>query len=282
MRFNGRWNTAKQQFEGTLEVKQVTVNGAQLNVFDSEAGPPLLFVHGFPLNHTMWQFQAEAFGGTHRVIAPDLRGFGTSDVTEGTVTMEQFADDLNALLDALDVREPVCLCGLSMGGYIAWEFLRKYAGRLKSLILCDTRAEADTADVVQKRFELADAVTKRGSHVAADSMLPKLFAPETSDTNPEVVETVRRMIVDTSPQSIAAALRGMAERKAATDLLPEVRVPTLVVVGQEDRLTTVEEMREIAETIPGARFVEVLLAGHMSPMERPEEVNAAIGEFLAE
>ena len=122
---------------------RIRINDIHLNVLDEGQGPPLLLVHGFPLDHTMWREQIQHFRGTHRVIAPDLRGFGQSDVTPGTITMQRHAEDLAHLLDALRVKNPVCLCGLSMGGYIAWQFVQMHHGRLGSLILCDTKAGAD-------------------------------------------------------------------------------------------------------------------------------------------
>ena len=162
-------------------MKKVTVNGVTLAVHDEGTGPPILFVHGFPLSHSMWRHQLEAFAGDHRVIAPDLRGFGESDVTEGTVTMEQHADDLVALLDELNVKEPVVLCGLSMGGYIAWQFQQKYPERLRALILCDTRTIADPPDGVENRKRLAKMVVENGSAAVASAMLPNLFSPVTGD-----------------------------------------------------------------------------------------------------
>ncbi len=263
-------------------MKQVPVDGATLNVFDRGTGHPIVFVHGFPLNHTMWSGQLDPLADSYRVIAPDLRGFGQSTVTDGTVSMDQFADDLNALLDALDVSEPITLCGLSMGGYIAWSFVRKYADRLHSLILCDTRAAADTEEAVRTRKKLADSVLQLGSQTAANAMQSKLFAPSTNERRPEIVASVRAMIATTDPRGIAAALLGMAERLDSTGLLSEIEVPALLVVGSEDILSTPTEMREMAESIGNSRFVEILDAGHMSPLEQPDAVNAAIRSFLGD
>ena len=127
-------------------MRQLDINGATFHVFDEGAGPAILFIHGFPLDHRMWQGQFDALSANNRLIAPDLRGFGRSSVTDGTVTMEQHADDLAVMLDRLGVRQPVCLCGLSMGGYIAFQFLRKYSAQVRSLVLCDTRSVADTPE----------------------------------------------------------------------------------------------------------------------------------------
>ncbi len=241
----------------------------------------MLFVHGFPLDHEMWRHQIDALTPNHRVIAPDLRGFGGSEDVRGSVTMEQFADDLAGLLDALGVGVPVTVCGLSMGGYVALAFVRKYADRLAGLILCDTRALSDSEEAIANRRKLAKSVLANGSEVAARGMPVTLFAPATLEERPELVESVAKTIRATDPKSIAAALRGMAERPDSTALLEAITVPTLVIVGEHDTLTPAAEMRGMSERIPESRFVEVAAAGHMTPMENPDAVNRAIGEFLA-
>lgn len=261
-------------------MKKVTVNGITLAVHDEGNGPPILFVHGFPLSHSMWRPQIFTFAGDHRVIAPDLRGFGESDVTEGTVTMEQHADDLAALLDELNVDEPVVLGGLSMGGYIAWQFQQKYSERLRAIILCDTRAIADTLDGVENRKRLAKMVIENGSAAVASAMLPNLFSPATGDRNQTVIDELRQTIAATSPEGIAAASLGMAERPDVTSLLPSIETPTLLIVGEDDGISTPEEMKTIADAMPNARLEVISEAGHMSPLESPKLVNTAIREFL--
>ena len=261
-------------------MKRISVNGHELHVFDRGEGSPILFVHGFPLNHTVWQGQLDEFATINRVIAPDLRGFGNSGVTEGTVTMEQFADDLNLLLDALNIIEPITYCGLSMGGYIGWQFVRKYPDRLKALILCDTKAAADTPEGVKTRKNMARKVLLFGLKSAVRTMLPTLVSEKTNAERQDVLEKLREMIMSTKRKSIAAALRGMSERPDSTELLAKINVPTLAIVGSEDSLIPPAEMRQMAETIPDARFVEISDAGHLAPMEEPQTVNAAMGRFL--
>ena len=288
-------------------VKSLSVHGTELQCIDRGQGLPLLLVHGFPLDHTMWTEQIDAISSQCRVIAPDLRGFGNgkgdrsnlceapsgpfwqigpvpfsaSETPSLRFTMDQFADDLAATLDALEIREPVVFCGLSMGGYIALQFWRKYADRLRGLILCDTRAAADSPEGVAARHVMADRVLAEGPGPLVETMLPRLLAEATQRERPEVVERVRRLMMSISPETIAAAARGMAERPEMTASLAEIRCPTLVVVGQEDASSTPAEMRGIAAAIPGAAFVEIPAAGHLSPIENPAAVNAAILEFLA-
>jgi len=257
------------------------VRNVSLNVIEQGAGPPLLLVHGFPLDHTMWRAQIEELSRGARVMAPDLRGFGESDGGGDIVLMEDFADDLAALLDVLGVAQPVVFCGLSMGGYIAWQFFLRHRARLRALILCDTRAAADAPMAAETRLTNARRVLEDGVGFLAEGMLDKLFAAETRQQRPELVEATRRVMLAASPQGVAAALRGMAARQGASDLLPQIDVPALVVCGRDDAISTVEEMRGIAQRLPQARFVEIAAAGHMSPVEQPQTVNSAVHDFLA-
>jgi 3-oxoadipate enol-lactonase len=258
----------------------VTLPDVQLHVADQGRGRPLLLVHGFPLDHSMWQGQIDALTHDCRVIAPDLRGFGRSPATAGIVTMERFADDLAATLDRLEIHTPVVLCGLSMGGYIAWQFWRRHRARLAALVLCDTRAGADAADVARGRLATAERVLREGPGVLADTMLERLFAPATLAHRPELVEAARRMILNTSAAGAAAALRGMAERLDWTDQLGQIDVPTHVVCGQNDVISPSAEMQALASRIAGSQFTLIPDAGHMSPLENPAAVNAAIRSLL--
>lgn len=273
------------------DLQRIDIGDGSLAVYDSgtpegDANRTLLLVHGFPLDHTMWRDQIDALDQSYRVIAPDLRGFGQSTLMAvsktDTLGMEQHADDLAHLLDALGVDEPVHFCGLSMGGYIAWQFWRKYARRVRSLILCDTKATADSAEAAAGRLAMADRVLAEGNGFVADAMLPKLLAPQASSDNSDVAERLRTTIENTAPESIAAAQRGMAARIDANELLASIDVPTLVLVGQHDAITTADEMRSIAAAIAGSQFVEIPQAGHMAPMEASAETNPAIRDFLSE
>jgi pimeloyl-ACP methyl ester carboxylesterase len=287
-------------------VKSIRVHGTDIRYIERGTGLPLLFLHGFPLDHTMWMGQldgliqqpsefllGEAFlhpkaNSTSsipsiRMIAPDLRGFGQSipKRPDDKVTMSDFADDLAGLLDGLNIQEPVILCALSMGGYIAFQFWRRYTSRLGGLILCDTRATADPPEALAARLELADRVLREGPAPLVDNMLPKLFSENTRRRQPQLVEAVRKVILDANPQGTVAAARGMAERPDMTASLPKIACPTLVLAGQNDAITPPSNMRAMANAIPGAKFVEISSAGHMSPLENPAEVNAAITSFLA-
>jgi 3-oxoadipate enol-lactonase len=262
-------------------MKSITVNHSTFAVADRGQGSPIVFAHGFPLNHTMWEAQLAALEGSHRVIAPDLRGFGRSDVTPGKVTMAQMADDCAAMLDELEITEPVTFVGLSMGGYVAWQFALRHAARLGKLVLCDTRAVADTPQGVETRLKMAELVLKHGTISVADAMLPKLFAEPTRERHPHVIDAVRQMILRAEPEGVAAAQRGMAERPDVTGELAKIAVPTLVICGEHDAISPLAEMRLIAESIPGAKLAVIADAGHMAPMENPVAVNEALRAFLA-
>jgi pimeloyl-ACP methyl ester carboxylesterase len=271
---------SKDEFTDALAVNSMVCAEGQ--------GHPIVFLHGFPLDHTMWEAQFDSFAGKYRVIAPDLRGFGGSTLPDETPekavsTMAEMADDLVEDLEFLEVNEPIVLCGLSMGGYVAFEFWRRHRTRLAGLILCDTRAAPDTPEAAQGRHETAANLLAAGNTEAlTEGMIPKLFAPLTIEKQPDIVAKMRERMLATSPAGAAAALRGMAERVDFRPKLGEIALPTLVIVGEQDAISSPAEMRSFAEEIPGATFEVIPRAGHMSPMENPGPVNGEIRKFVSE
>ena len=259
----------------------LSLPGVELFVGDRGAGRPLVLIHGFPMDQSIWSAQARALAGQCRVLTPDLRGFGRSSVTPGKVTVEQWADDLAAMLDALRIGEPIVLGGLSMGGYVAFRFFQAHRGRLAGLVLCDTKAAADTPQAAAGRLETAARLEREGPQFLAETMLPRLLAPATFNGRPEVVDRLREIIMAGDPVGYAATLRGLAERPDSTPVLPKIDCPTLLIVGRQDPLSTVAEMNAMARAIPASQIVEIDGAGHVTPMEKPEEVNRAMGEFLS-
>ncbi len=259
---------------------RISINDISCEVEVRGSGQPILFIHGFPLDHTMWNSQLDCFSQSYRVIAPDLRGFGQSHVTTGTVSMNQYSHDLNEILDQLNITEPVILCGLSMGGYISWEFIRNYPDRVKAIILCDTRAAADSPEAVGNRMKMIETIQTEGTAPVTTVMLPKLFSTESLKNRQEIVNKIKETILNTLTVGIVAALRGMAERPDSTELLSSIQKPTLLIVGEEDQLTPVDEMQGMANQIPDAEITVIKGAGHMSPMECPDQVNEAIKTFL--
>jgi len=266
-------------------MKRATIDGIDLAYVDRGEGTPVLLIHGFPLDHTMWEAQIDALATKYRVLAPDLRGFGQSVALEqgdwdDVVTMERFADDLAALLQTIEVNRPAVVVGLSMGGYVALEFWRKHTERTKRLVLCDTRAAKDPPEVAAGRLETADQVLRDGAASLAEGMILKLFPQSTITEQPELGEAFRRMVSEADPRGIAAAARGMAERRDMTKLLQQIACPTLLIVGTWDIISPPEEMHAIAEAIPRAQFAEIPGCGHLSAMEKPEAVNRTLLEFL--
>ena len=243
------------------------------------AGAALVLLHGFPFDRSMWRGQAEALGGEFRVVAPDLRGLGETPLGSDEVSIEGMAEDVAALLDELNLGR-VVLGGLSMGGYVAFEFFRKFPERVRALVLADTRPQADTEDGRRTREENAQRALKEGMAPIVESMLPKLLSAGTRERGGEVPERVRAMMLGTSPKGAAAALRAMAARRDQTDLLPSINVPTLIVVGSEDAITPPADADAMNAKIEGSRLVVVEGAGHLSNVERPEEFNRALVEFL--
>ena len=268
-----------EAFAGEAMRKVARVRAIEIAYEDEGRGRPVVLLHGFPFNRSMWRGQAESLSASCRVVAPDLRGHGETSVVAGPATMEEMAEDLAALLDELGVGRAV-VGGLSMGGYVALAFLRSHPERVGALVLADTRPQADTDEGRRAREETARRALSDGMGPIADMMLPKLLAPATREGRPDVVERVRGMILGTKPEGAAAALRGMAQRRDQTDLLEAVRVPTLIVVGSEDVLTPPADSEAMHAKIEGSRLVVVEGAGHLSNVERPEEFNRAFGEFL--
>lgn len=263
----------------TLPIKNLT-----LACEGHGSGQPVVLLHGYPLNHRMWASQIEALSPHCRVIAPDLRGFGESTLAEGDgdrgVSMAEYAADVAALLDAIGVTEPVILCGFSMGGYIMWQFLRQFPERVKAFVPCDTRAIADTPEARAGRLKTASEVSAKGVEPIIEAMLPKLVSEATCQSQPDVVVELTAIMRSCRPAAIAAALRGMAERPDVTAELSKFTQPALVIVGAGDAISPSDEMRGIADKLPNARFVEIPSSGHMTTMENPTAVNAALVEFI--
>ena len=264
---------------GAVEARRFAINGVNLAVEVRGEGPAVLFIHGFPHDRSIWAHPMGALDGFRR-IAPDLRGMGQSDAPDLGYSIETYARDLAALLDTLGVEETV-LCGLSMGGYVAFEFLRRWRRRVRGLVLMDSSAEADSAEARRRRDDSAAEAREKGAAAIADGLLPKMLAPSTLAGSPEIVERVRTMMAATPVAGLVGALGAMRDRPDSTDLLPTLAgLPTLVVVGEDDQLTPPPLARAIAEAIPGARLEAIPGAGHLPPVERPTATTQALLEFL--
>ena len=260
---------------------RVTVAGVELAVQVRGDGiPPVLFIHGFPFDHTLWRHQIAALSRWHR-MAPDLRGAGTSSVPGSSdgYSVGQYAADLLALLDGLDISQ-VVVCGQSLGGYIIFELFRRAPTRIRAAILCSTKAAADSAAAKRDRDVMAALAQRDGARAVAEKLVPKLLSRATLEQQPQVVKEVRAMIERAPVAGILGALRALRDRPDSTPLLGQIRVPVLVIAGDDDQIAPAAGMQEMARAIPGARFALITGAGHVAPLEQPLPLSGALGDFL--
>ena len=241
----------------------------------------VLLIHGFPFDHSMWRHQLAALS-RWECMAPDLRGFGAAEVPAAPdeYSMAAYAADLVRLLDERRV-DSVVACGLSMGGYIVFELLRQVPKRLRGAILCNTKAPADTPEARRGRDALAVKAGREGASGVGAELLPKLLARVTRERRPDVVREVTAMIARQPVPGIVGALRALRDRPDSTELLGRIDVPVLVVAGEDDQITPAAEMQQMASAIPGAEFVRIRDAGHLTPLEQPEACSSVINNFIA-
>lgn len=258
-----------------------SINGVDLAYDDHGAGIPVMFLHAFPLNRNMWTGQITALLAEQRwrLVALDWRGFGESVLKEDVTTMEALADDVVGLMGVLGMERAI-FCGLSMGGYVAFALLRKYPQRVGGLILADTKPVADDAAAKENREKLAQLAETQGTGAIADLQIPRLLAASTRQHHQGVEARVRQMIGAATPQGIAAASRGMGQRRDATDLLASISCPTCVLVGENDVLTPPEVAYAYAQQIPNARVALIPQAGHLANLEQPEVFFEVVRNFL--
>lgn len=252
------------------------INGIRMGYDDIGAeGPPIVLIHGFGLNRTIWKEMAEIYLNLHRVILPDLRGHGESDAPEGSYPMTLLAEDIQKLLDFLEI-EKAAICGHSMGGYITLAFADNYPERLAGLGLITTRAESDSAEKRAGRYQMAEDVRENGAMVLAESLAPKL-------TKDEVIQQQSyKMLLGTNPLGIIGVSQGMAERPDRRKLLSQIRVPALVIAGDQDQIIGVEDARQMANAIPMARFHLISGSGHMPMMENPKAVAEGLNLLISQ
>lgn len=258
---------------------KIHVNGIELGYLDEGQGDPIVFLHAFPLNRTMWEPQVAAFSNCYRVITIDLRGHGESDALLWHYTLEQFADDIKGLLDHLCISKATFV-GLSMGGYILFALYRKYPALIRALVLADTRAQADTPEGKNTRIAMAQVAYKRGAKAIADLMLPKLLSQRGYEHRKDLVEKLHKTIIANQVGGIIGDLMAMEERPDSSPILKEFSFPTLVIVGEDDIASPPEEVKNMAKQIPGSQFTLIPRAGHLSNLENPDDFNAALGQFL--
>ena len=253
----------------------------RLHHSDDGPGPVVVLLHGFPLDHTMWNAQRGRIGSVYRLIGPDLRGHGQTPAPEGVYEVDAMADDVLETLDGLGLTGPIVLGGLSMGGYVALSIAARCPERLRGLLLINTRSAADTPETARIREGLAQIVESTGQiDQVVGTMLPKLLAPGTAEARPDLYAELGRVMKATSPRAIVGCLRGLANRPDRTPDLARMDVPTLVLAGDRDQLIPLDESKRMADALPHGHLVVVPDAGHLAPLEQPEATNAALLEFL--
>jgi pimeloyl-ACP methyl ester carboxylesterase len=242
-------------------------------------GPPVVLLHPFPVHHEFWLPVTDTLAARHRLILPDLRGHGDSGVGEGPATMEKHAADVRAVMDDADVgRAP--MIGVSIGGYLLFEFWRKYRSRIAALGLCNTKAPADNAEARAGRLQAANDVLDRGTDPFFESMIEKVLSKTTRELRPDLVDGVMRMMEKMSPEGVAQVQRGMADRPDSVETLKTINVPTLLVTGDEDVTTGVKEVELMHQHIKGSQMRVIRKAGHYSPWEQPQEFARILRQFL--
>jgi len=258
---------------------RVKSGDAEIVYWTLGSGPPVVLLHPFPANHEFWLPVAEALSTRYRIILPDLRGHGESEIGEGPATMEKHAADLAGVLDDANIgRAP--LVGVSIGGYLLFEFWRKHRGRVAALGLCNTKAPADGPEARGARLQAANDVLDRGTEPFLESMIPKLFGKTTRETRPDLVDGALRMMRKMSPEDIAQVQRGMAARPDSVETLKTINVPTLLITGDEDILTGVNEAELMRQHISSSQLRIVPKAGHYAAWEQPQDAAKLLRHFL--
>lgn len=261
-----------------------SVNGT--NLFYTDIGKaeslPMVLIHGFPFSSEMWKGQTQMLKDNKenlRILTYDLRGHGRSDVGDGQYTIEQFVDDLISLLDYLKIAKTI-LCGFSMGGYIALRAIERNPDRFNALVLCDTMSTADSNEAKIRRTNSIKIVKKEGVERFAEGFLKAVFAPQTFNTKPGIINEIRRTVLSNTPLGICGALLAMAGRTDTTEALPKIGVPTLILVGEHDAVTPPSAAKSMHDRITNSRLHLIANAGHMSNLENPNVFNEHLTGFL--
>ena len=260
---------------------RMLLNDFSLAYEDHGQGRPIVFIHGFPLNKKMWEPQLQGLANEARLLAPDLRGHGETEAVHGTYSMDLLAGDCLAFLKKAGVEGPFVICGLSMGGYIAMAFYRRYPEQVAGLILAATRAGADSPEGQANRERAAETARKEGSSPIVASMLPKMMSPKTYERRPDLVEQVKQIMEKTSVEGIIGAQLGMKDRPDSSPVLREMQVPVLILHGADDQIIPPSEAQAMQAAILDSRLHILSESGHLLNMEQPALFNQTVRGFLA-
>lgn len=258
----------------------VPVNGFHLSYDDVGQGMiPIIFLHGFPFDKTMWQVQLDFLEPSFRLIACDIRGFGKSKDEESSLSIDLFADDLIQFMDKLGIDKAV-VCGLSMGGYIALNAMKRFPDRLEALILCDTQCIADSGEVKEKRLKIIEEIEADGTATFTEGFIKGVFHMDSIANKQDLVEQLRSVVASNSKHAVTRGLAAIAERTETCSTLSEVTIPTLIICGREDKVTPLSQSELMNETIEGSILHVIYDAGHVSNLEQPDEFNRYLLDFL--
>jgi 3-oxoadipate enol-lactonase len=261
------------------EVQKINSDDAEIFYDVAGSGPPVVLLHPFPVNHEFWLPVAKHLASRYRLIMPDLRGHGESALGTGPASMRKHALDVASVMTGAGVdRAPVI--GVSIGGYTIFEFWRRFRDRASALVLCNTKAPAETAESRAARLKAADDVLQHGTEQFFEGMLQKVLAETTRHSRPDLVEGSLRMMRKMSAEDVAGVQRGMADRPDSISTLKTISVPTLIITGDEDTVTGVPEAELLKQNIPGGQMKVIAKAGHYSPWEQPEEAGKLLRQFL--
>lgn len=255
------------------------INGLSVFFEGSSNNKSIIFIHGFPYDHTMWKAQIDELSKNYFCVAYDIRGLGESPAGDGQFTMEQFVDDLEIVVNELKLDKPV-ICGLSMGGYIALRALERMQDKFTAAILCDTRSEADNNEGKLKRAAAIKRINLEGLTPFTYDFIRNCFADEFKNNKQAELKKIIEKSSEFNSIGVKGCLLAMLSRTDTTQSLGNIKIPTLVICGEKDSLTPPSVMKEMFHKIPNAEYVEIKNSGHMSPIENPEEVNKAITQFL--
>ncbi len=262
-------------FDLTAKVNNLSVSYSDLG----EGNVPIVFLHGFPFDKTMWRKQLDELKSIHRVIAYDLRGFGKSKDEDTELSMDLFGDDLINFLDHLNIKK-VIICGLSMGGYIALNVMQRFPERFEALILCDTQCIADSPEAKAKRMAAIENINESGTKEFVENFLKGAFYEVSFTSKKEVVEELKNVVSSNSPEILTRGLKAIANRSETCSTLEKITIPTLIVCGKEDALTPLAQSEMMHQKIKGSTLRIIENAGHVSNLEQPEAFNNHLREFL--
>ncbi len=260
---------------------QLTINELQVFTTGDKSNKPIIFVHGFPYDHTMWDKQIDYLKDDYYCVTYDIRGLGSSAIGDGQYTMESYVDDLLEIISELTLIKPV-LCGLSMGGYMAFRAIERSQDTFSSLILCDTKAEADSDEGKLIRASKIKQINEEGIEAFVESFVPTCFAEDTIENRNDLFQSVLSKCKTNDSIGVKGALIAMLSRTDTTNYLSKINIPTLIIVGENDALTPPAVMKSLNESISNSKFVVINDSGHMTPIEKPAAVNEAIDNFLKE